>query len=386
MGWDRRAPEVVEAPAPIVLGRWLLAAGAALLACVLVFLLHASERIPSMQGLNIWALSGAPLLIWILVFGARAYVYGKDLSHHQFLEEEAHAAQQAWQDWAQRSLVVSASCVVLPDQVSASVLTQSLPHLQPRTGQARRIAALPVQGGRAQAGLQLLVPALTTALHTLPVGQELRVTLLSDVEPGDYPALRDAWEQACSAATGTASSATVTLTGELSYQWLDETLKSASAAFELILVLQVSGEAAYSDGLAALLLCPDRLAYAWDLPVSGALLRPMSLDTSALKRELPLFLQTQISARRASGVLADAADWQPMISEVFATCSAQGASLNVEQQWLQEHFCGLSGPFSQWLVAALGVELARHQQRPLLLLVKEKTMNWISTVTHRELA
>jgi len=386
MGWDRRAPEVVEAPAPIVLGRWLLAAGAALLACVLVFLLHASERIPSMQGLNIWALSGSPLLIWILVFGARAYVYGKDLSHHQFLEEEAHAAQQAWQDWAQRSLVVSASCVVLPDQVSASVLTQSLPHLQPRTGQARRIAALPVQGERAQAGLQLLVPALTTALQALPVGQELRVTLLSDVEPGDYPALRDAWQQAWSSAMGNRSSANVTLTGELSYQWLDETLKSASAAFELILVLQVSGEAVYSDGLAALLLCPDRLASAWDLPVSGALLRPMLLDISALKRELPLFLQTQTTARRTSGVLADGAHWQPMIGEIFATCGAQGASLNVEQQWLQERFCGLSGPFSHWLVAALGVELARHQQRSLLLLLKEKTMNWISIVTHRELA
>ncbi|MCP1446057.1 hypothetical protein J3D54_005189 [Pseudomonas sp. GGS8] len=386
MGWDRQAPEVVEAPAPIMLGRWVLAAGAAVLACALLFLLYASERVPLLQALNVWALSGAPLLIWVLAFGARAYVYGGALSHHQFLKEEAQGAQQSWQDWAQRYLAVHASCVLLPDQVSASVLTQGFSGLPPRTGQARRIAALPAQEERTQAGLQLLFPTLAPALQALPRGQELRVTLLSDADPRQYEALRDIWQQTWAAATRRPQPATVTLAAELSYQWIDETLKTASAAVELILVLQVHGEAAYSDGLAALLLCPDSLAFALELPVIGGLLRPMPLDIDTLNSELPLFLQTQTSACQAIGLLADGADWQPLTGKIFAAGGAHGASLKVEQQWIQESLCGLPGPLGHWLVTALGVEMARHQRRSLLVLTREESRHWISTVTTGELA
>jgi hypothetical protein len=370
-----------------VLGRWAVAAAVAVLACVLLFLLYASQRVPHLQALNVWVLSGSPLLIWVLAFAARAYVYGGALSHHQFLEEEAQGAQQSWQDWAQRSLAVQASCVLLPDQVSASVLAQGPRNLPPRTGQARRLAALPVpKAERPLAGLQLLFPALVPAVQALPAGQELRVTLLSDVEPSRYDALRDAWQQSWASATGRPPPETVTLAAELSYSWIDEKLKTASVAFELILVLQVHGEAVYSDGLAALLLCPDSLALAWELPVEGALLRPMPLDINTLKSELPLFLQTQTSARQATGLLADGADWQPLTGQIIAGGAAHGASLKVEQQWVQELLCGPPGPFSHWLVAALGVEMARHQRRPLVVLTQEESRHWISAVTTGELA
>jgi hypothetical protein len=85
-------------------------------------------------------------------------------------------------------------------------------------------------------------------------------------------------------------------------------------------------------------------------------------------------------------LLADGACWQPVINEIFALGGAHGASLAVEQQWVQARLCGLTGPFSHWLVAAQGVEMALHQQRPLLLLAKEKSQHWITTVTKRELA
>jgi hypothetical protein len=377
---------MMEAPAPIVLGRWILAAGVALLAGVLLFLLHAAERVPQLQALNIWALTGSPLLIWILMFSARAHAYGSALSHQQFLEEEAKNAQESWQEWAQRSLAVYASCVLLPDQVSASVLTQGTPNVPPRTGQARRISGLPLGVDRAQAGLQLLAPALATALQALPAGQELRVTLLSDVESGQYDVLRDAWQQIWASETRQPQQASVTLTDELSWQRIDEALKTGSAAFELILVVQVNGEAAYSDGLAALLLCPDKLACAWELPVLGDVLRPMPLNITTHQSELSLYFQTQGRARQASGLLADGADWQPVIDEVFALGAAHGASLKVEQQRVLERLCGLVGPFSHWLTAALGVEMVRHQHQPLLLLAKENSRHWISTVTKRESA
>jgi hypothetical protein len=116
------------------------------------------------------------------------------------------------------------------------------------------------------------------------------------------------------------------------------------------------------------------------------LLRPMPLDVATLQSEFALFLQTQTTARDASGLLADGADWQPAINQIFAIGGAHGASLKVEQQWVQEHLCGIAGPFRHWLVAALGVEMARLELRPLVLLVKEKSQRWISTVSKRELA
>lgn len=386
MGWDRQAPDRGEVPAPIVVSRWILAAVVAVLASVLLFLLYASERVPPLHALNIWAVSGSPLLIWLLAFGARAYFYGGALSHQQFLEEEASVAQQAWQGWAQRYLAVCGSCVLLPDQVSAGTLSQGTVNFPNRSGQARRIAALSASQVSALTGLQLLLQALDATLQALPAGQALHVTLLSDVEPMHQPALRDAWEQSWVAVMGTPIPEKLTVTHELPYQWIDDTLKTASPAFELILVLQLQGGAAYSDGLAALLLCPDRLASEWGLPVSGRLLRPMPLDITQLKSELALFLQTQPVARQASSLLADDADWHPLTGDVVAISSQTGASLKAGQLWIQEYLWGRSGPFSHWLVTTLGVEVARHQQRPLLLLAQDETRHWISTVTTGELA
>ena len=386
MAWDRRLPDKAVAPAPIALGRWLVAAGVAVLVGVLVFLLLASGRVPLMQGLNIWALAAVPLFIWVLVFSARAYAYGQDLSHYQFLEHEARIAEHAWHDWAQRGLAVNASCVLLPDQVSAAVLAQSASTLPPRGGQVRRIAALPLQGSRTQAGLQQLIAAMTPALRSLPAGQELRVTLLSDGAPEDHSVLHLAWQQIWGASMGDAALPTLMVSDELSCQWLDDTVKSASTALQLLLVLQVNGAADYSDGLAALLLCPDPLATLWKLPVTATLLRPMPLDVDALASELPLFWQTQTAALCATAVLADAESWQPVMTQLVTTGRAQGAQLEVEQQWVQERFCGLAGPLGHWLVTALGVEVSRHQQRPLMLLATEKNRQWISTVTHKELA
>jgi len=381
MGWERRLPDAVQAPVPIVMGRWVLAAGLALCACMLLFMLYASGRMPWLHAMNSGVLTGLPLMVWLLAFSARAYVYGGALSHQQFLEEQVQLAQQSWEEWAHRYLAVHASCVLLPDQVSARVLTQGPVNVPPRSGQARRISALAQREKPALAGLALLFPALVPSLRALPAGHELRVTLLSDAPPEQYDALRDAWQRQWVSAIPGLPLSSVTVTSELTYLWIDQTLKTGSACFELILVLQVHGGLAYSDGLAALLLCPDALAAEWGLPVLGGLLRPMSLDPSALNSELPLFFQTQTDACQATALLADASHWQPLMGAVVAASSANGASLKVEQLWVKERLCGLPGPFNHWLVAALGVEVVRHQQRPLLVLVQEESRYWIATVT-----
>ena len=386
MGWDRQLPPMVEAPVPPMVGRWVLAGAVAVLASVLLFLLYASEQVPQLQALNIWALSVSPILVWVLAFGARAYSHGGAVNHHRFFEDEVQSIQQAWAEWAHRYLAVHASCVLLPDDICASVLTRPPVHSPIRTGEARRVAALPAQKeDRAQAGLQLLLAALKPVLQTMSAEQELRVTLLSDVDPRSYESLRDVWRRNWASFAHQVQPGVVTLAEELSYDWLDEKIKTASPAFELIIVVQVHGEAMYSDGLAAMLLCPDRLAPAWKLPVMACLFRPMPLNIDSLKSELPLFLKAQSSACRATGLLADRADWLALVGKIITGSGACGVSLKAEQQWIQESLCGLAGPLGHWLMLALGVEVVRHRHQPLMVLAKENSTHWIGTVGTGEL-
>jgi hypothetical protein len=112
----------------------------------------------------------------------------------------------------------------------------------------------------------------------------------------------------------------------------------------------------------------------------------MPLDVATLNSELALFQQTQTMALQATAVLADSADWQPLTGNVFATIGAQAASLSAQQLWVQEHLCGLPGPFGHWLAAAFGVEMVQHQRQPVLLLAKDESRYWISTVIEGDVA
>ena len=386
MAWNRRAPEAAVAPEPLSMVRWL---GAALLAIVVgmgLFVLVASGRAPELGNLNIWMLAGTPMLVWLLAFAIRIYTYGGALSHFQFLEDQAAEAESAWSQWAQRHFAVQASCVLLPDQVSAAVIAQgSAAGVPRRSGVARRIGTLPDGGGeRMTLALEQSLRGMLPALKALPDEQPLQVTLLTDVAEQDCPALRAAWENCWPKAVPRRTQLTPTLTGALSLQWLENSLKSPGAAVDLLVVLQINGQEAYSDGLAALLLCPEALASERKLPVQGRLLRPMPLDMDKLVTELPLFLQTQSVARQAKGILADAAQWQATLGTLLSMGRGQGTAFQADQQWIQESLCGVPGPFSHWLVAALGLEMSRHLQQPLVVLSQEPSQRWISTVATGE--
>lgn len=387
MAWNRRAPDVIEAPAPLSMIRWL---GAALLAVIIgigLFVLVVSGRLPELSSFNPWLLAASPLLAWLLAFAVRSYTYGGALGHFQFLEEQADDAKVAWNQWAQRSFGVQASCVVLPEQVSAAVIAQGAPGEPRRPGEVCRITELPAVGdGRVQLALQKLFAGVGPALNALPVDRDLRVTVLSDLEAEGLEVFRIAWGKAWLKAMPGRLHVAPRFVSELSLQWLEDNLKAPGSAIELILVLQVNGAKIYSDGLAALLLCPDALSQEWELPVQGRLLRPMPLNVEQLDTEIPLFLETQLAARNATGILADSAQWQSCLGSLLVMGEAQQAKFKVGQQWIQESLCGVPGPFSAWLLAAFGLELSRHFQQPLVLLSQEPSQRWISTVATGELA
>ncbi|GAC1035227.1 hypothetical protein thsps21_60590 [Pseudomonas sp. No.21] len=381
MAWNRRAPEAIVAPEPLSTARWL---GAGLLMAVVgivFFMLAAAGEIPVLGTFNTWMLSALPLLLWLLAFSARAYRYGRALGRFQFLTDEAAEAGSAWNQWAQRNMAVLASCVVLPDQISAAALAQGADSLPPRIGTARRIVSLPAEVGRLQVGLDLLLKGVQPMLAGLTAEHPVQVTLLSDLAPEESEQLRSAWDGCCERLVPELATVVPRFAHALSPDWIEASLKKPGTHIDLILVLQVNGEEKYSDGLAALLLCPDVLADLEHLTVEARLLRPMPLALQQLDQELPLFLQTQSQARSATAILADSMHWKASLATLLSLNRVHGGELRAECQWIQESLSGLPGPMSHWLAAALGADMARHRQRPLLLITREGSQHWISTLT-----
>ncbi|UZJ62653.1 hypothetical protein OKW98_13435 [Pseudomonas sp. KU26590] len=384
MAWQREYVQAGLAPKPPSAVRWLLIVVLAGAAAVLMFLLYVV--VPELQGLNVWAFTASPLVVAILALAARVHAYGGALDEYRLLQERSRLAQVAWAEWGQRYMAAMAGLVLLPEHLSAVAMMKPPHTAVPHSGKARRIVGLPKgQKGRALAGLAQLMGSLSTVLAPLPPSEKLSVTVLTDAPQDEHPALADACQQHLSDLTPSSLTA-IQVTSQLSFTWLEETLKTPSDAVELILVVQSHGKEAYSDGLAALLLCPDAVAKAHQLPIAARLLRPMPLDVDSLETDFTSFLQIQATARQAKGLLADSADWQPKTTPLLPAAAREGAALSVDHRWILEPMNGVPGPCGHWLLAALGIEMTRLAQQPLLLLASEDTGRWINTVIPGELA
>ena len=385
MAWQREYVQAGLAPKPPSLLRWLLSVVLAVAAAVLMFLLYAV--LPEWQVFNVWAFTVSPLVLVILALAARVHAYGSALDEYRLLQERSRLAQVAWAEWGQRYMAVMGGLVLLPEHLSAVAMMKP-PHTPvPHPGKARRIVGLPKgQKGRAMAGLAQLMGSLSAVLAPLPPSESLSVTVLTDAPQDEHPALADACHDHLSDLTPSSILTGVHVTSQLSFTWLEENLKTPGDAVELILVVQAHGKDAYSDGLAALLLCPDAVANAHKLPIAVRLLRPMPLDIDPLESDFTSFLQIQATARQATGLLADSADWQPETTPVLAAAAREGAALSVDHRWILEPLNGVPGPCGHWLLAALGIEMTRLVQQPLLLLASEGTGRWINTVTPGDMA
>jgi hypothetical protein len=355
----------------------------AVLIGVLLFLLYAA--VPALAAMNVWLLVAAPPLAVLLAFAARAYRYGGALGEFEYQQAMSQDARHAWQAWGQRGIVVLATSVLLPDRLSAQALAQKGQAFASHSGQARRLAGLPTQTDeRLQTALEKMLAGLAPELVALPAQTPLGVTLMTDLLPDQYPELDAIWLRTWAELKTGREPVSVTLTDELPLQWIEDRLKSASTTIELVIVLQVCGKSSYSDGLAGVLLCSDVLAAKRQLSFSASWLRPMPLEVGQLEEEFALFLRTQRHACQATALLADKAEWRPLVGRLLAG-GKDDIAVGATEQWVTEIASGIPGPFSHWLTAALGVEMARHRQQPLLLLTQERAQHWISTITTREL-
>ncbi len=382
MGWERQKPVTTEQPQPPSSAGWLISGVLAVIAGVLLFVLHASGSLKIVNAVNIWLFSLLPMVLWILVFSTCGYLYGRALDRFQFLQREAGHAQQEWTAWAERYLAISASCLLLPDLISASLLQQNAHGLPQYPRLVRRIDYLADDKPISAATIGVLLGGIEDAILALPRELPLQVTLLTD-EPGAtqqnlFALFTDGWQERFPERSGPSSLA---LAEHLSFHTLDQRLKQPDATIQLILVMQMWGEERYSDGLAALLFTTDDVSQKYSLSHSIRLLRPMQLDMHHFDEDLTLFLTTQAQARQTASILGDHQKWTESSAALINAGNTLGTTWRAEDIQVIETYCGIQGPFSPWLTAALGADFVRIGQQSWLGLSTTGAENFVYTIT-----
>lgn len=382
MGWERQKPFTVEQPVPPASNNWLLGGVLSVIVAVLLFFLHASGRLSILNSVNIWLFSLSPVVLWLIIFSVRGYFYGRALERYQFLQREAQHAQQQWTAWAERYLAVIASCVMLPEQISAALLQQNARGLTQYRDLARRIDYLPSDQPAFVTAIQTLLSGVSETVDALPGELPLQVIILTD-EPdtsrqNPHAQFADCWQAIFPARPGPSS---LTLTEKYAFSAVDERIRQPDETVRLILVIQMQGQERYSDGLAALLLTSDDVALKYSIGHQTRLLRPMPWDINHFGEELELFITTQTQALRTSGILGDAQKWTEHSAELLNIGNTHGALWEPGKIQMAETYCGIQGPFSPWLAAALAADFVRLNQQSWLTLSTSETEHFICTIT-----
>lgn len=377
MSWERQKATITAEPDEPSLVLWLIAGLIAVIAGVLLFVLHANHFLGALQEFNLWIVSGGPLFIWFVTICIRGWMYNHAMDRHQFESDEADYAQQQWVSWAGRYLAVLYSRVILPDELTPSTVLKAPKDLEQGGSLCRRIT-LPVGEDAFSALIGGLEISELQRLSDLP----FNTTLLTDSHESDE-SLQRAFSMCWLQLVGEAYSVPpLTILKARSLAWVEERLKSPILDVELLLIHQTQGGSGYSDALSALMLTSDDVATKYKLSHHARLLRPMSLEsTQMLSEELDTFFSTQSQAIAARAIVGDSMEWGDDFSTLLASAKQYDGSWKPQQcHWL-EKYTGLSGPFSPWIMAAAVSDIAMLKKEDCLMLSGDKEQRFVNTVT-----
>ncbi|MBN6378765.1 hypothetical protein JZM21_30420, partial [Escherichia coli] len=142
---------------------------------ILLFIIHASGHVKTLNMLSIWWFSLTPPGIWFLLFLLRCWQWNNQIDKYLFLKKENEYAQMQWEVWAERYLVISASSVMLPGGVTAGAILKSLADtLSSGYLLTKRLKNINAPVTSALASLQL-------SICQLPAALPVNVTLITDL-------------------------------------------------------------------------------------------------------------------------------------------------------------------------------------------------------------
>ncbi|WP_208950366.1 hypothetical protein [Rahnella sp. ChDrAdgB13] len=374
MSWERQKSSVADMPEEPSLVFWLIGGLVALVAGVLLFVLHANQLLGSLQHYNLWLLFGSPLFTWFVLICLRGWRYNNAVDKHEFEAKEAGYSQQQWTQWAGRYLAVMHSEVFLPDSLTPVQFISAAGREQ-HAKQDLRVDILSDDEAIA-AFLGNLVEPLTR----LPADLPLNVLLLTD-SPEDTLVLQTLFEESWQHLMPSGYPAPVLeILRSYSFDAVERRIKTPDISAELILVQQMHGADRYSDALATLLLISDDVATKYGLDHDVRLLRPMSLESDDLLSELELYFSTQTQGITTQHILGDRVRWGELFSSLLKAAEQHKGYWKTEQLHWLETYAGICGPFSPWIMAAVVSDVVRFQQAGCLMLSESEGERFINTV------
>lgn len=374
MSWERQKTSVAALPEEPSLVLWMTGCVAALIAGVVIFVLHANQLLGSWQHYNLWLLSGVPLFTWFVLICLRGWFYNSAVDKHEFEAKEAAHSQQQWTQWAGRYLAVLHSWVILAEGVTPKAMLLQSPELQQHNRQACRIDE------KYRQSLSILLEGGMVALQHLPSDLTLNVLLLTDSRE-DNAELQATFESCWRHVMPEGSLVPVPeIMRSYSFGAVERRIKTPDISAELILVLQLNGGERYSDSLACLLLTSDDVATRYELNHDVRLLRPMQLEGDNLRSELDLYFSTQTQAITTQHILGDSVRWGESFATLLEAAAPYDGRWKTGQLHSLETYTGMSGPFSPWIMAAVVSDVVRLQRADCLMLSESEGQRFINTV------
>lgn len=374
MGWERQKSSVAAMPEEPSMVLWLIGGLVALIAGVLLFVLHANQLLGVLQHYNLWVLSAAPLFVWFALICLRGWVYNSAVDKHEFEAREADYSQQQWTEWAGRYLAVLYRESILPGKLTPAQF------MAPK-GRVQHIRqSLRVDMHRDGEAIETLLSNLGDPLAVLPSDLPLNVFLLSD-SPVDNAELQ-AFFETCWRHLMPAERPVPALEIVRSYSFgaAERRIKASDISIELILVQQQHGGERYSDALACLLLTSDDVATKYELTHDARLLRPMQLEGDNLLSELDIYFSTQTQAISTHHIIGDGVRWGGLFPGLLDAAEQHKGYWKTDQLHWLETYAGMCGPFSPWIMAAVVSDVVRLQQAECLMLSESEGQRFINTV------
>ncbi|TDB44052.1 hypothetical protein [Photorhabdus khanii] len=373
MGWNKPVIAIQQKPVSPVLWRWLVSFIAIICVCIACYLLW-SEFLRQQQG---WMILGAVGLIWLAAFGLRLSLFGYRLEMYRLWHQENQYIEKEWQSWAGRYMSVLYSSVFLPEKITAETIMQEESKIAVQYGIGKIIDYFSWSENKWQDSVKILLHSVENAISELPPDRPIYTTVITNCPEQKYEELEMILQQNWQSIFPSRKPLSqLNLVPYLSAMHIEHWLKDPASEVQLLILLQIESAGQFSEGLGVFLMATDDLVKKFDLVEKARIYRPMEINSEEFEREFGMFINTQLSAKSATGMIGDDNGIYTYSSKIMSVIQDNHAALKLEQIKNIEKFIGVPGQGAYWLAAGLAIDLSQYNSGGYLVLSKNED-NWV---------
>ncbi|MBS9430881.1 hypothetical protein [Photorhabdus akhurstii] len=377
MGWNKPVIAIQQEPVSPILWPWLVSGMLIICIDMTCYVLWSGYLRPQQWGI----IFGAVGLIWLAAFGLRLYLFGYRLEIYHLWSQERQYIDKEWQDWAGRHMSVLHSSLFLPEKLTAKTIVQEESKIAVQYGEKKVIDYFSWSEDKWHDSVQILLRSTETAMSNIPLDRQVCATVITYCAEQKYEKLKmilqEQWQSIFPSRQPLSQ---LNLVPYLSAVHIEQWLKDPASEVQLLILMQIENTEQFSEGLGILLMATDDLTKKFELAEKARIYRPMEIDLEDFGQQFKTFINTQLSAKEATGMLGNDNDIYSYTSQIMPVIQEQNAALKLERIKDIEKFIGESGAGAYWLATGLAIDLSQYHSGNYLVLAKNGR-NWtVNTV------